>query len=124
MFASLGFDIRPFGGRSFALLAGPDMGEFGRGAHIYQDPEKLMYRVLDDLEAKGQSDLLSARSDLVLATIACHSVVRAGDVLTDVQAQALLQSMDEVSFHPHCPHGRPVLFRMTQPEIEKKFGRI
>ncbi len=121
--ADLGFDVQPFGGRSFALLGAPDMEAFGRGAKVYQDPEKLLLRVLEDLEANGRSDLLASRMELVLATIACHSVVRAGDVLTGVQAEGLLQSMDEFEFYPHCPHGRPVLVRMPQSEIEKKFGR-
>ena len=34
-----------------------------------------------------------------------------------------LVAMDEVDYSPHCPHGRPVLMRMSRAEIEKRFGR-
>jgi DNA mismatch repair protein MutL len=121
---SLGFEVRPFGGKTFAITAVPDAAEYGRGARVYQDPERLLTKVLDDLIEHGRSDTVTARIERVLATIACHSVVRAGDVLDEVRARALLSAMDDVEFFPYCPHGRPVLVRMPQSEIERRFGRI
>ena len=61
--------------------------------------------------------------DHVLATMACHSVVRAGDVLGAHEVRALLESMDGIDYRAHCPHGRPVLLRMSVGEIERRFGR-
>ena len=51
-------------------------------------------------------------ADLVLATMACHGSIRAGDALQPEQAQALVGSLDGVDFSGHCPHGRPVLLRI------------
>lgn len=121
--ARLGFELRPFGGRSFALTTAPDTVEYGRGAKVYQDPERVLRKVLEDFLAHGSSEALAAREESILATVACHSVVRAGDVLDEMKARALLQSMDEETYVPHCPHGRPVLVRMAVAEIEKRFGR-
>ena len=59
----------------------------------------------------------------MLATIACHSVVRAGDVLSRTEALALLGQLDAVDLRSHCPHGRPVLLRLPLGEIERRFGR-
>ncbi len=119
----LGFELRHFGQTTFALMSIPDIAEFGRGAQVHQEPKKLLEKVLDDLDHGGRITSLQTRIEHVLATIACHSVVRAGDVLDEAQAKALLRSMDEFEFAPYCPHGRPVLIRMTKLEIEKRFGR-
>ena len=119
----LGFEVRPFSGRSFALVAAPDLGAYGRGAQVHRDPERLLAQVLDELDEHGRSDALGARLDLLLATMACHAAVRAGDLLDPTQARALLAAMDEVDYSPHCPHGRPVLVRLPRAEIERRFGR-
>jgi len=63
------------------------------------------------------------RFENILATMACHSVVRAGDVLARPQALALLADLDRVDLRTHCPHGRPVLLRLPLAEIERRFGR-
>lgn len=120
----LGFEVRPFGGRSYALVAAPDLGRYGRGAQVHRDPEPLLRQVLDDLMDVERSDTLHARRDLMLATMACHAAVRAGDLLDELKVRALLQAMDEAHYSPHCPHGRPVLVRLSRAEIEKRFGRI
>lgn len=119
----LGFELQPFGGRSFALQAAPDLGSYGRGAAGLRDPEALLRQVLDDLEEHGRSETLSARTDLLLATMACHSAVRAGDVLDEAKVRALFSAMDEVHYSPYCPHGRPVLVRLSRAELERRFGR-
>ena len=70
-------------------------------------------------EVQGELD----RVDHLLATIACHSVVRAGDVLGRPEALALLNQLYGVDLSSHCPHGRPVLLRLPLGEIERRFGR-
>ena len=103
----LGFELQPFGGRSFALQAAPDLGSYGRGATA-SAIRGLLRQVLDDPEEHGRSETLSARTDLLLATMACHSAVRAGDVLDETKVRGLLSAMDETHYSPYCPHGRPV----------------
>lgn len=119
----LGFEVRPFGGRSFALCAAPDLGAYGRGAQVHRDPERLLRQVLDELEEGGRSDTLRERGDLLLSTMACHAAVRAGDLMDASRALSLLRAMDEVDYSPYCPHGRPVLIRLSRGEIERRFGR-
>ncbi len=119
----LGFEVRPFGGRSFALCAAPDLGAYGRGAQVHRDPERLLRQVLDELEESGRSDTLRERGELLLATMACHAAVRAGDAMDPSRALSLLRAMDEVDYSPYCPHGRPVLVRLNRAEIERRFGR-
>ena len=119
----LGFELRPFGGRSFALLAAPDLGSYGRGATVHRDPELLLRQVLDELEEHGKSESIAARTDLLLATMACHAAVRGGDVLDEAKVVVLLVAMDEVYYSPHCSYGRSVLVRIARGELEQQFKR-
>ncbi len=114
--AAVGFELEPFGGETFALKATP---AGLRGA----DPEPVLAELLDELAERGGSRAVDERLDLVLATIACHSVVRAGDSLSSPEAESLLRSMDDVDYSAHCPHGRPVLLRISVAEIALRFGR-
>ena len=47
-----------------------------------------------------------------LATIACHSVIRANRQLEPHEMRALLEASDQVDFATQCPHGRPGIDRM------------
>lgn len=87
------------------------------------EPAAVLTELLDELVARGGSRAVDERLDAVFATIACHSVVRAGDTLSPAEAEALLRSMDGVDFKAHCPHGRPVLLRISVSEIARRFGR-
>jgi DNA mismatch repair protein MutL len=43
--------------------------------------------------------------------------------VTEGEARALLESLDGVDFGGHCPHGRPVVTRMSFSELERRVGR-
>jgi DNA mismatch repair protein MutL len=115
LLGAVGFDVEPFGASSVAIKAVP--------AGLRHDPNQVLRELLGDLADRGGSRAVDERMDRVLATIACHSVVRAGDVLGADEARALLGQMDGVDFRAHCPHGRPVLLRIGVPEIARRFGR-
>jgi DNA mismatch repair protein MutL len=119
----LGFEVRLFSGTTFALTAAPDLGQYGRGAMVQGEPERLLRLVLEELEEHGRSDALHKRDELLLATMACHAATRAGDVLDESRARALLTALDDVALSPYCPHGRPVLWRLDKSEIERRFHR-
>jgi DNA mismatch repair protein MutL len=112
----LGFELEPFGGKTVLLRAVPDLL---RDA----DPKPLLLDVLHGLSEGTRPELAQDRLDHIFATMACHSVVRAGDVLGRDEVVALLAQLDAVDLRSHCPHGRPVLLRMSIGEIERRFGR-
>jgi DNA mismatch repair protein MutL len=114
----LGFEVARQGTSVIVLRAVPEPLKDA-------DPKPLIRELLSDLAdgtplREGELD----RVDHLLATIACHSVVRAGDVLGRPEALALLNQLDGVDLSSHCPHGRPVLLRMPLGEIERRFGRV
>ncbi len=61
--------------------------------------------------------------DLILATMACHGAVRAGDSLAREECETLLRALDGVQFAGHCPHGRPIVTFTPWSELERKVGR-
>jgi len=113
---TLGFEAEPFGSGTILLRAVPDLL---RDA----DPKPLLADVLHHLAEGTRPELAGDALDHLFATMACHSVVRAGDVLGREQAVALLAQLDGVDLRSHCPHGRPVLLRMSIADIERRFGR-
>lgn len=60
----------------------------------------------------------------VAASMACHSVIRAGQALSEEQMKEILLQMDEFPLSSFCPHGRPVFVRRAFTDVEREFGRI
>jgi len=115
--AAIGFELEPFAASGLHLLrASPvDLAE--------TEVVPTLLDLLTDLAETEASRAVGDRVDAMLATVACHSVVRAGDVLSVAEAEALLSAMDAVDYRAHCPHGRPVLLRISVAEIARRFGR-
>ena len=58
------------------------------------------------------------------ATMACHAAVKANDPLPLEKMQFILDELHRTAHSTVCPHGRPVLLRLTRREIERSFQRI
>jgi len=114
---SLGFELEPFGGNAFVLKAVPQLLSGN-------DAEQLVRDVAAELAALGSSSLIEEALDKVLILMACHQMVRANQALTEAQIRALLKDLDSIDFSAQCPHGRPVMHRLTLAEVEKFFHRI
>lgn len=114
--ARLGFEIEPFGGKSFALKAAPSLLSSTRLAPLVTD-------VALELERIGRGGRISESIDDVLILMACHRVVRANQALGHPEIKALFADLDQIDFKGNCPHGRPVVARLTLHEIERLFRR-
>jgi len=111
----LGVEVRPAGPSAVAVHGVPALLSRAR-------PERLLRDLLAELSRAAHRPF-SGAVDLMLATMACHGSVRAGDALPTEQAQALVTALDGVDFSGHCPHGRPVLLRIPFSELERRVGR-
>jgi DNA mismatch repair protein MutL len=112
----LGFDIEPFGGKSFALKAIPQVLK-------NRNVGQLVVDVALELEKIGRAGQLQDSIDEILILMSCHGVIRANQALTTVEIKALLQELDQIDFKANCPHGRPVMQRLTLAEVERLFRR-
>lgn len=86
--------------------------------------QKSLVKFADEVMTKGGSFSLENKISDIFATMACHSVIRAGQSLSQEQMVSLLEQMDEFAFSSYCPHGRNVYVEIPYTKIEKDFGRI
>ena len=91
-------------------------------------PSLLQNRDLQEIFSElAETDKGSLKRDefhhLLLATIACHSAVRSGDLLTEERVKYLMSQAKGVDFSANCPHGRRVFKWFSSNEVKAWFDR-
>jgi len=112
-----GFLVEPFGGDSFRLRSVPSY--CGRRAR----PEAIL-GLLDELSEGARPTLPDGLEERVAASLACHSSVRAGDVIAPAEMSRILgalYALGDASFA--CPHGRPILVEVPRGRLDRWFLR-
>ena len=113
---AFGFELEPFGGSDWALRGVPEiLGQRGGG--------DVVRTLLDSLSKHTGTGAADAMERDIAASIACHSAVRANQPLSPEAMSRLLSDLAACSEPMRCPHGRPVMLRMTLAEIEREIGR-
>ena len=114
--ARLGFEVEPFGGDSVRVAAVPAL--LGRA-----ECESAVRDLAEDLEGLDRGAVVGDAIGRIAASTACHAAVKANDRLTMEKMTYLLQELRRTAYSTVCPHGRPVLLRLTRQELEKRFER-
>jgi DNA mismatch repair protein MutL len=88
-------------------------------------PSLLVNKDLNSLLAAilGGRDKASELAHDVLATMACHAAVRAGEELPEPELKALLREAESVDFYHNCPHGRRVFRWWKLAQVASWFDR-
>jgi DNA mismatch repair protein MutL len=111
-----GMEIEEFGGESVRLSAVPALLEPAKC-------EAAVRALADDLDGLGSRGVEEALRRIA-ATMACHAAVKANYPLTLDKMRYILEELRRTAYSSVCPHGRPVVLRLTRREIEKNFQRI
>jgi len=109
--AAAGCEVEPFGERCFRVLATPA----GYGARAF-DLRGYVADLGDDVPGLGARER-------IWASLACHSVTRAGEALEAGEMEALLARLVTCENPMHCPHGRPTIVRVEADAIARMFKR-
>jgi DNA mismatch repair protein MutL len=112
----LGFDIAPISTNTLAVRTMPAML---KQSHA----ETAAREVLHELRDFGASRALTERRNELLATLACHSAVRANQQLSIPEMNAILREMEQTERADQCNHGRPTWFQVTLAELDAMFMR-
>jgi DNA mismatch repair protein MutL len=112
-----GFLLEPFGPDAYALTSVP--------ALLPEDDYRPVVRqMVAELAEVENSEKPRQHLEERLATIACHSVIRANRKLEMSEMQALLRELDQTEFATQCPHGRPVLIEFSRDALDRMFKRV
>jgi len=112
-----GFEIEEFGGATLSVTAAPALLSA-------EDSAAALRALADDLEGLDRGAQVQDALQRIAATTACHAAVKANDRLTYEKMAHILSELRATAYSTVCPHGRPVMLRLTRREIEKNFDRI
>ena len=111
-----GVELDDFGGNTVMIRAVP--------ADVQADDVEELAIELAAKLAKGAKDALSEKTEWVLHSISCRAAMKAGD---KTRPEGLLRLAEQImagKVPPFCPHGRPIVLKLTRKELEKQFGRL
>ena len=114
--AQLGFDIAPLSPTTLAVRAMPAMLKQTHAEAAARD-------VLHEMREYGATRVLTERRNELLSTLACHSAVRANQILTVPEMNNILREMERTERSGQCNHGRPTWFQMSIAELDTLFMR-
>lgn len=112
----LGFDLAPLSPTTLAVRGMPALL---KQSHA----EPAAREVLHELREFGTSRALTERRNQLLASLACHSAVRANHVLSVPEMNAMLREMERTERADQCNHGRPTWFQLSISELDAMFMR-
>jgi DNA mismatch repair protein MutL len=113
---ALGLDVSAIGPGRLAVRSHP-------AALRTADPAELTRQVLAELQQTGGTRAVQRARDEILATMACHTAVRANRRLTLDEMNALLRDMERTERADTCNHGRPTWRQLTLKDLDALFLR-
>ncbi len=112
-----GFEVEEFGPTSVRVDAMPALLSREQGT-------AALKALSADLEGLGGAAPVGEHLRNMAATMACHAAVKANDPLTHEKMVHILEELRQTAYSTVCPHGRPVMLRISRREVEKNFQRI
>jgi DNA mismatch repair protein MutL len=114
--AELGLEVADFGGNTLVVQSYPALlGKRG--------PRGVLKAVVEYLATRERPPGREALLNDLLALMACHGAVRAGDALSPEEVAHLVAQRDAAEGSHHCPHGRPTSLLFTRHDLDRQFKR-
>lgn len=112
----LGFTLEPFGPSTFIVRSIP--------ALLTDIPiEELIHGLVAELEA-GHAPGQEAVEARIVRRICKRVAIKAGQILSTDEMQALIRQLERCQSPHTCPHGRPTMLHMTSEQLAREFGRL
>ena len=112
----LGFSLMRLSGRTVAVRAVPaDLPP--------AEARNLLSEILDTVDAEKRGRARDTLRDEIAASLACRAAIKINMPLTQEKMRWLIDRLLLTSSPTTCPHGRPVILRLTKRDIERGFHR-
>ena len=111
----IGFEIK-FHGKGLAVIEGVPQ-DIKQG---YE--EKILLEILEEYQINQREKMLDDR-DNIAKSYSCKTAIKAGDKLTEVEMRSLIDQLFATSNPYVCPHGRPIVIKISLEEFDRRFGR-
>ncbi len=111
-----GIEIEAFGERAYRITTTP--------ARLMHAGKTRTFDVADFIDCLGDDARGLDANQRVWASLACHSVVRAGETLAFAEMTTLVERLGRCENPMHCPHGRPTIVRLDPEQIARLFKRV
>ena len=111
-FSEFGFDIDQFSDNEMLLRAVPAFD-------FREDVKNVFHKLLEDL--KDENEIKDLRENIIIS-MSCKGAVKAGQKLDMGEMQNMVRRLHEVGKYT-CPHGRPIIVKLTKNDLDKMFGR-
>lgn len=106
-----GFEIEFFGKDSIKISSIPS-------SLIKSDPVEELKDIIEEINSLKVSE-----NDKIPLIMSCKNAIKSGDYLTDFEMEELVTNLFKTTNPYTCPHGRPIIFKMSKETIYKKFHR-
>ena len=110
-----GFEVEIFGTDAVLVRSVPAMLD---GANIAD----LICEIAEKL-LEHKTDIEPEKLDWIFHSTACRAAVKAGDVTSPAEQRLFVEKLLSMPDIRYCPHGRPVMIKVSRYEIERQFGR-
>lgn len=113
---SYGFGLMRLSGRTVAINATPaDLPP--------NEARNMLAEILETVDAEKRGAARATWKDEIAASLACRAAIKINMTLTQEKMRWLIDSLLLTSSPTTCPHGRPIVLRLTIADIEKGFHR-
>ena len=116
LLAESGFTVEDFGDGTVIVSEYPVILE---GADI----SAQLVEIAGYLAANSR-EVTTEKLDWIFHSAACRAAVKAGDTTTLYEMQQFAEKVLSMPDIRYCPHGRPVIAKLTRRELERLFGRV
>lgn len=111
----LGFYLRLFGKNTVIIEGIPGDVRVG-------DERRILEDVLDEFRNNEHASTIEIRENLA-KSFACKAAIKAGDRLTSTEMVSLIDTLFSTEMPYVCPHGRPIIVKISTEELDRRFGR-
>lgn len=112
----LGFELKFFSKNAIVIDGVPQEVKTG-------SEEEILLEMVDEYLLNINEKKISDENDNLAKSFSCKAAIKAGDKLNEKEMRLLIDQLFATSMPYVCPHGRPIVVKISVDEFDRRFGR-